>query len=270
MSVETAEARGIRWSANLSMLWRERPFLTRFEAARSAGFETVEFWWPRGERLEDVEAAVKASGVHVALLNMDAGDLDAGERGFLNCGDRKHEVIEAAKVAAALAGSLGCGLMNVPVGKDSGESRARQSELVVDALKEIVEQASRFQVRVTLEPLNSIEHPTYLMCSPAAALDWIQRVGAGIGLLYDVYHMGRMGEDIVAAPNVLRPVHIQIADAPGRHEPGTGRLPFDAFFASVVANDYAGCIGLEYAPSTLTDETFGWLAAYQPAGSPFR
>ena len=255
-----------RWSANLSMLWRDRPFSDRFSAARDAGFDTVEFWWPRGERTEDVEAAVKRNTLHVALLNMDAGDLDAGDRGFLNLPERRADVLAAAREAIALARAVDCPLINAPVGKDSGVDRERQAEAVIETLREIVDAGNRAGVVVTLEPLNSIDHPSYLMCSTRVASEWIQRVGSGVGLLYDAYHMGCMGEDIVRAPGDLRPVHIQIADVPGRHEPGTGHLPFTAFFDALEAAGYTGRVGLEYAPSRTVSESLQWLSAYSDHG----
>lgn len=245
------------------MLWRNRPFLERFALARGAGFSTVEFWWPRGEDPKDVEAAVKRHELTVAVLNMDAGDLDAGDRGFLNIPERRAEVIAAARQAIALAGAVGCRLMNAPVGKDSGAGRSQQADAIVEALRRLVDDAMKAGVLVTLEPLNSIDHPDYLMCSTAQAKEWIARVGQGVGLLFDAYHMGCMGEDIVSAPSALEPAHIQIADCPGRNEPGTGKLPFDAFFDAIEASAYAGYVGLEYAPLQSTEDSFRWLNEYR-------
>jgi hydroxypyruvate isomerase len=253
----------IRWSANLSMLWRDRPFLDRFALAREAGFDTVEFWWPRGERPEDVETAVKRHGFGVAVLNMDAGDLDAGDRGFLNRRERHADVIGAAQEAIDLAEAVHCPLMNCPVGKDSGLDRRDQADAIVDVLQRIAERATAAGVVATLEPLNSIDHPSYLMCSTSLALEWIERAGPGVGLLYDAYHMGGMSDDIVAAAGLLKPAHVQIADWPGRHEPGSGNLPFGRFFEALEASDYAGYVGLEYAPLRSTDESLRWLREHQ-------
>jgi hydroxypyruvate isomerase len=252
------------------MLWRDRQFLDRFSAARDAGFDTVEFWWPRGERTEDIEAAVKKSALNVALLNMDAGDLDAGDRGFLNRPERHADVMAAALDAIALARALHCPLINAPVGKDSGVGKERQADAIVEVLREIVDVAAPAGVLVTLEPLNAIDHPSYLMCSTMVASEWIERVGSGVGLLYDAYHMGCMGEDIVRAPGALKPAHIQIADVPGRNEPGTGHLPFDAFFEAIEVCGYSGYVGLEYAPLTTMTASLRWLSAYLSVAHPPR
>ncbi|HUZ03587.1 MAG TPA: TIM barrel protein [Thermomicrobiaceae bacterium] len=253
----------VRWSANLSMLWRDRPFLDRFTVARDSGFDTVEFWWPRGERPEDVEAAVKRCDLRVAVLNMDAGDLEAGDRGFLNRPECHGDVLAAAEEAIALARAVGCPFINSPVGKDSGLDRERQADAVVDVLRRIADKTIPAGILVTLEPLNSFDHPSYLMCSTALAVEWIGRAGPGVGLLFDAYHMGGMGEDIVTAPALLKPAHIQIADWPGRHEPGSGTLPFADMFDALEAGAYTGHVGLEYAPIGTAEDSLAWLREYQ-------
>lgn len=241
------------------MLWRELPFLDRFAAAKDAGFDTVEFWWPRGTSPEDVEAAVHRHDLNVSILNMDAGDLDAGERGYLNRPECHPAVLTAAREAIALANAVKCPFVNSPVGKDAGTGKDTQAAAIVGVLREMADTAVKGHVLITLEPLNSVDHPSYLMCSTGLALDWIGQVGPGVGLLYDAYHMGCMGDDIVAAAQTLKPAHVQIADCPGRHEPGSGRLPFGAFFEALEKSDYAGYVGLEYAPNTSTAESLAWL-----------
>lgn len=247
------------------MLWRERPFLDKFSLARDTGFDTVEFWWPRGQRAEDVESAIRRNDLGVSVLNMDAGDLDAGDRGFLNRPECHADVIAAAMDAIALARAVQCPLMNAPVGKDSGLDKERQADAIVHVLKQIAGAAATSGVLVALEPLNSIDHPSYLMCSTGLALEWIKRVGPGVGLLYDAYHMGCMGDDLVAAAHALKPAHVQIADCPGRHEPGTGRLPFPAFFEALNSSGYSGYVGLEYAPLNSTKDSLHWLESYRPS-----
>jgi hydroxypyruvate isomerase len=244
------------------MLWRELPFLDRFSAAKEAGFDTVEFWWPRGDRPEDVEAAVKRCDLKVAILNIDSGDLDKGDRGFLNRAECHGHILAAADEAIGLARSVGCGRMNSPVGKDSGLDREMQADAIVEVLKRMVEKAAPAGVLVTLEPLSLIDHPTYLLGSTDLATEWIKRVGPGVGLLYDAYHLGAMGDDIVLAARTLQPAYIQVADCPGRHEPGTGQLPFAAFFEAVQASGYRGSIGLEYAPLESTPASLERFQSY--------
>jgi hydroxypyruvate isomerase len=255
----------LRWSANLSMLWRELPFLDRFQAAADAGFDTVEFWWPRGEKPEDVEAAVAHGGLAVAVLNMDAGDLEAGERGYLNRRECLEEVLVAGREAVQLARAVGCPFVNSPVGKDTGAPHGDQIDAVVDSLRALTSLAEPAGVTVTVEPLNRLDHPTYLISSSADGRRVIDRVGSGVALLYDAYHLGMMGEDIVAAVAARDFVHVQVADAPGRHEPGTGHLPFTEFFDALERSDYGGYVGLEYAPSRGTDDSLRWLRARRSA-----
>jgi hydroxypyruvate isomerase len=249
---------GLKWAANLSMFYREMPFLDRFAAAADAGFDTVEFWWPRGERPEDVERAILASSLSVSVLNIDSGDLESGDRGYLNRPEMRREIVAAGRTAVDLAHAVGCPYVNSPVGKDTGLPHASQIDTVVDALTDLAAIAQPQGVTITVEPLNRIDHPTYLICSSLEGREVVARAGRGVGLLYDAYHLGMMGEDIVAGAKGLDFAHVQIADAPGRHEPGTGNLPFAEFFAALEAGGYDGYIGLEYAPSTTTAASLDW------------
>ncbi len=254
----------LRWSANVTMLFRERPFLDRFAMARDAGFEAVEFWWPRGERLEDVERAITDAGVDVALFNMESGDLEAGERGYLNRPECHPAVLAALQDAISLARAVRCTRINAPVGKDSGADRERQVAAIADMLTQMGAIANGAGIVVTVEALNSFDQPTYLLSSTRLAVEWVRRAGPGIGLLFDAYHMGAMGEDIVKAPSSLEPAHVQFADFPGRHEPGTGRLPLRAFFEALRSSGYPGYVGVEYAPLAGTTESLRWWSEYAP------
>jgi hydroxypyruvate isomerase len=257
------DATSLRWSANLSMLYRELPFLDRFRAAADAGFDTVEFWWPRGEKPAAVEATLSRLGLAVSVLNMDCGDLEAGERGYLNRPECLADVLAAGQEAINLARAVGCRFVNSPVGKDTGLPHDDQINAVVEALRSLAGLALPVDVTITVEPLNNIDHPTYLICSSAEGRRVIGRAGPGVGLLFDAYHMGMMGEDIVAAAEAGDALHFQLADAPGRHEPGTGALPFNAFFEALERSGYRGFIGLEYSPSHGTDASLDWLRQRQ-------
>jgi hydroxypyruvate isomerase len=252
----------LRWAANISPLFTERPFLERFDAARDAGFQAVEFWWPRGERLEDVERAAIDSGLEVALINMDAGDLEAGDRGYLNRRECHQEVLAAFGKALSLAEAIGCPRIHTPVGKDFGADRSEQLTAVVEALKRMAEMASGAGILMTLEPLNAIDHPTYLMSSIQAAKDLARRIGPGVALQFDTYHVGAMGDDIVAAVTSDAFAHVQVADYPGRHEPGTGHLPLNAFFDALLSSGYSGYVGLEYIPLLNTETSLQWWRDY--------
>jgi hydroxypyruvate isomerase len=143
----------------------------------------------------------------------------------------------------------------VPVGKDSGTDRGEQLAAIVDALTLMTSIASTAGIIVTLEPLNAADHPTYLMPSIQAAKDIARRVGPGVGLQLDTYHLGAMGEDIVAAVTSDVFAHVQVADYPGRHEPGTGHLPLIAFFEALLSSGYSEYVGLEYFPLESTERS---------------
>ena len=257
----------MRWSGNITLLFRELPFVERIFAARDAGFDAIEFWWPRSESLDKVAAAVKAAALPVALINMEAGDLEAGDRGFLNDPARRADVLNAAATASEFARDIGCAVINVPVGKDIGGPRDKQLAQLRTTLGEIAELTEAEGQRLVLEPLSSVEHPTYLMCSTRETLDLIGEVGHGIGLLYDTYHMGGIGEDIVEAAKQQPIAHVQLADFPGRHQPGTGRLPLIPFLDALAGNGYTGYVGVEYIPVGRTPDSLQWWREYKGRGT---
>ena len=251
-----------RWAANLSTLYREHPFVERFARARADGFDTVEFWWPRGEDLPRVAEAVHASALRVALLNIDAGDMAAGERGYFSIAGRAADALRATREAVAFARSVGCTQLNALVGNRTGGDEREQFERAKAGLRDAAAEAERAGVRLLIEALNVEENARYLVHTTERAREVVAAVGHGARLQYDAYHMGKMGEDIVAAAKDLgrgEIGHVQLADAPGRHEPGTGALPLDAFLAELDASSYAGYVGLEYIPATETSAGLGWL-----------
>jgi hydroxypyruvate isomerase len=254
----------MRFSINLSLLFAEAPFLERFDKAVRAGFDAVEFWWPSGISLTDLAAAVEDSGVDVAMFNLDAGDMASGERGYLNDPGREGLFREHVPVALELAAQLRCDRINALVGvAREGEALEDQLARSGENVRWAAEQAAGRGVTLLVEALNSFENGPYLLTSTAAAAVFLDSVGRpNVKLQYDAYHMQRMEGNLSAnlVEHVDRIGHIQIADSPGRNEPGTGEINFDHVLGVIESTGYDGWVGLEYRPSTgSTAASLDWL-----------
>jgi len=263
----------LRFDVNCSILFTELPLLERAAAARAAGFEAVEFWWPFSEPVpsdREAEAFVKAlgdAGVRLVLLNFAAGDMVAGDRGLLSLPAGSAAFRDNIDACVGIAGQTGCGVLNALYGnRVDGLPERQQDELAAENLALAADAAARAGASVVLEALNSYDSPRAPIVSSRGALAVINEVRAGgaanIGFLADVYHLGRMGENL---PDVLARqaddiAHIQIADVPGRGAPGTGGLDFEALFGQLAAQGYPGWIGCEYKPADPSDSStsFGW------------
>ncbi len=254
----------MRFCPNLSMLFKEVAFVERFARSAEVGFRAVEFWWPSGEDLGRVESAIKDAELEVALFNFDAGDMPSGDRGLVSDPKRKQEFRDNVPVALELARNVGCGRLNALMGLElDGVDTDAQLELARENISWAADQAAEHGIEVMIEAVNTFENGPYLLSTTPAAADFIERVGKhNVKLQYDVYHMQRMEGNIVAR---LREhadgiTHIQVADSPGRGEPGTGELNWRYIFNAVEDVSYGGWIGLEYKPTTdETEESLAWL-----------
>lgn len=257
-----------RFSANISMLFRERPLLERFAAARAAGFEAVEIQFPYDTPLADLVRAKADAGVAVDLINLPAGDFSTGVRGIAALPDPRHAAEFRAGVARGrdYARALGARKVNVlagllPADAPKPDCLARLAEnlrFAADAL-------NGDGIRVLVEAINRHDVPGFLVNVTAEALAAVELAAAGTGrdiaVQADLYHMARMGEEIPAALMRLGPRlgHIQFADVPGRGEPGRGALEWKRLFAAVDGAGYAGFSAAEYNPTRRTEETLDWL-----------
>jgi hydroxypyruvate isomerase len=253
----------LRFDVNVSMLWRDLPFVARLEKAAAAGFDTVEFLWPRGEDLDAIARAIQGLRLGVALHNMDGGDMPRGDRGYANDPARRGEWREKFQEAVAFAQRVGCLRVNCLVGNDSGTSpREEQLAVVVENFQWALPLAADAGIILLIEPLNLFESPRYLLGHTSEALGVMRRLASDdVRLQYDVYHMQRM-EDRVAETirqNVHEIGHIQIADTPGSHEPGTGEIDWREVFGAIEDSGYNGFVGLEYVPSTTADDSLRWM-----------
>jgi len=255
----------VRYDVNLSILFTELPMLERPAAAAGLGFDAVEMWWPfdgpvpADAELDALAAAVTDAGVSLVGLNFDAGHMPSGDRGLLSSRATSQRFRDNIDVTVGFAERLGCKVLNALYGNTVEDSDV---ELALENLALATKSAQRIGATVVVEALNSYENTRYPITSTAAALDVIDQV-PGTAFLADFYHLARMGEDIPALieRHADRFGHVQIADVPGRGQPGTGELDYTRILGLLADSPYDGPVGLEYKPVGPSDESFGWLEA---------
>ena len=264
------------YTVNCSILLTELPLLERPAAAKAAGFDAVEFWWPFAESVpadRDVDAfvgAIRDAGVQLTGLNFNAGDMPAGDRGLVSWTGREQEFRDNVAVVAGIGQALGTKGFNALYGNRlDGVEAAAQDATAVENLAAATAGVAAIGGTVLLEPVSGA--PRYPLLKAADALAVIEQVHAtgneNIKLLADFYHLAVNGDDVGAVIEAHAGGfgHIQIADDPGRGAPGTGTLPLEAWIARSRELGYEGPIGLEYkAP---IDEAFGWLAGAEASAS---
>jgi hydroxypyruvate isomerase len=255
----------MNFSANVSMLFKEVPFVERFERAARAGFSAVEFWWPSGEDLAAVEAAIKDSRLEVVLFNFNAGDMPSGDRGVLSNAARQQEFTDNVPVALELAQRVGCRQLNALVGLALPDHQPdEQLSLAAENVRWAAREAAAIDAKILVEAINTIENGPYLISHTTDAVAFIDRVGEpNVAVQYDVYHMQRMEGNLSATIRRYADyiAHVQVADSPGRNEPGTGEINYPYVFGVLAEVGYSGYVGLEYNPSTTTEQTLGWMPA---------
>ncbi|MQA26344.1 MAG: TIM barrel protein [Micromonosporaceae bacterium] len=263
----------MKFDVNLSILFTELPLLQRPAAAASVGFEAVEFWWPFADPAPgdaEVDAfltAIKDAGVRLVGLNFAGGDLPGGERGLLSQPARSPEFRDNIAVAVGIARATGCRALNALYGnRVDGVAAEAQDELAGENLALAAKAAAEINAVVLIEALNALENPRYPLTSAADAIlvcDRVRRESGAENLrfLADLYHLGVMGEDLpaVIAEHADRIGHVQIADVPGRHQPGTGELDVNALLTALTNHGYDGWIGCEYKPVGRSADSFDWL-----------
>lgn len=251
------------FSANLTLLFPELPFLDRFDAASACGFKAVEFMFPYDHERADIRERMAATGLEVDLFNLPAGDFAAGERGVACLPGREEEFRDGVDRALEYAQVLGTTKLNCLVGlRRPTAARDDQRAVLVANLRWAAERIGSTGRSLMVEPLNPVDFPTFFLGSLPQARSLIADVGSPhLRLQFDVYHVQRTHGDIVtnlrAHAGMLG--HVQIADAPDRHEPGTGELDFGYILGALDDLGYSGRVGAEYKPSTTTADTFGWV-----------
>ncbi|BBX65761.1 hydroxypyruvate isomerase [Mycobacterium saskatchewanense] len=253
------------YTVNCSILFTDLPVLDRPAAAREAGFEAVEFWWPFPEPTPsdaDVDAFVRAirdAGVQLSGLNFAAGDMAEGDRGILSNPAYVKVFRDNVSIAVGIAEALGTKAFNALYGnRIAGVADVIQDDVAADNLAYAARAVQPIGATVLVEPVSGA--PRYPIKSLADAVKVVDRAGEGnLRVLADLYHLYVNGDDVTGALGAYadRVGHVQIADAPGRGEPGTGQIPLGSYLAMLLDRGYGGYIGLEYKATT--PDPFDWL-----------
>lgn len=252
--------------ANLSFLFLEKPFMERFAAAKEAGFDAVEFMFPYDENLDEIAAQLETLGLKLVLFNLPAGDWSKGDRGIAIDSARQGEFRKGVAQAIEAAKHLKVSQINCLVGKiGSGQSPSELWPLLVDNIRFAADQLREDNLRLMIEPINHWDMPGFYLNTTDQVLRLIDEVDRpNVFLQFDVYHAARENEDIlrVLTEKFSKIGHIQIADSPGRHQPGTGDLDYQSFFSELTKTGYAHAIALEYIPDPDTLSSLEWVKKY--------
>ncbi|MCW1970364.1 MAG: TIM barrel protein [Anaerolineae bacterium] len=259
----------LRYSLNISTLLREYPFAERFEQAKHLGFDHIEFLWPNDEDPLELAKRGRAAQTQAVLINFYAGNLQNNDRGLLNSLDRWDEFCAQVPICMGLAQALGCNKMHALAGRwHTDEPRETQLARLRDRYGWLCHRAKAEGITVLIEPLCQQWNGDYIFKTTRDTLAFIDSVGAdNLGLQYDVFNAQRAEGDVIATIRALssRMAHIQIADSPDRHEPGTGELNFGNILQAIEVSGYAGFVGLEYWASGTgmgsTAQSLAWLNA---------
>jgi hydroxypyruvate isomerase len=252
-----------RFAANLSMLFTEHPFLERFARAKEAGFEAVEFLFPYEFDTAAIARELRRSDLRQVLFNLPAGDFAAGDRGMANDPRRVDEFRDGVARALEIAAELGCGKLNCLAGLARTDVPAEtQTQTLVDNLRFAADAAAIRDMRQVVEPLNAFDAPGYSLPTPDAAFSVVERAAhPNLFVQYDVYHAQRMQGNLAATIAARADLigHVQIADSPDRHEPGTGEINYPFVLRVLDEAGYDDWVSLEYRPRESTVSSLRWL-----------
>lgn len=251
-----------KFAANLSMLFADAPFLDRFARARQAGFEAVEFLFPYAYPAEQIAALLQQHQLKLVLFNLPPGDWDGGERGMACHPHRIEEFRASVATALRYATALGvtqlhCMAGKIPPGVTPGQARATY----LDNLRYAAQQLAPAGINLLIEPINHYDMPGYFLNRSSQAIEIIGEAACpNLFLQYDIYHMQRMEGELSNTIKANLPLikHMQIADTPGRHEPGSGEINYRHLFAFIDQIGYDGWLGCEYNPAAATEAGLGW------------
>ncbi|WP_315805104.1 MULTISPECIES: hydroxypyruvate isomerase [unclassified Bradyrhizobium] len=261
-----------RFAANLTMLFNELPFMERFAAAKAAGFSGVEYLFPYEFDKAELREQLARHGLTQVLHNLPAGNWAAGERGIAILPDRVDDFRDGVRRAIEYARALDCRQLNCLVGIAPDDADPRElNQVLVRNLRFAAIALKAQGIKLLIEPINTPDIPGFFLNRTAQALQLISDVESdNLFVQYDIYHMQIMEGDLARTmqKHLARIAHIQLADNPGRHEPGTGEINYPFLFRHLDAIGYSGWIGCEYKPRAGTVDGLGWLADYAvvPAG----
>jgi hydroxypyruvate isomerase len=253
-------------AANLSMLFADLDFIDRFAAAGQAGFRGVEYLFPYAYDAAHIRRVLDDAQLQQVLFNLPAGDWAAGERGIAALPDRADEFREGVTTAIAYAKALGCTRVNCLAGKRPPALSAVEAERTfIENLRYAADELGKAGIELVIEAINTYDIAGFFLTHSAQAFAIIDAVGSpNLSFQYDIYHMQRMEGELTATlrANLARIGHIQVADNPGRHEPGSGEIAYPFIFEELERAGYAGWIGCEYVPASGTLAGLGWASAF--------
>lgn len=256
-----------KFSANLSMLFNEVDFIDRFRCAKECGFDAVEYMFPYDYSIASLQAELQKHQLTQVLQNLPAGDWAAGERGIACLPDRISEFRDGVGLAIEYARALNCPQINCLIGNTPlSVDRDKVDAVVIDNLRFAATALAKENIRLLIEPINKYDMPAFYLQDTRQALDIIEAVGSeDLYIQYDVYHMQRMEGELTQTIKTLLPKigHIQVADNPGRHEPGTGEINYDYLLNALDSMNYSGWVGCEYKPKNTTAAGLSWIKKYQ-------
>ena len=260
-----------KFDANLSMLFTELDFLARFAAAARCGFAGVEYLFPYAHPKEQIAEQLHEHGLTQVLHNLPAGNWDRGERGIACHPDRVSDFQAGVSRAIEYARALSCRQINCLAGIVlRGVSAPLAREMFVENLRYAAPRLAEHGIKLLIEPINTYDIPGFFLTNTAQALAIMDEVNhPNLYLQYDIYHMQMMEGNLANTidKNLPRIAHIQVADVPGRHEPGTGEINYGFLFQHLDSIGYQGWVGCEYKPLAKTEDGLAWLAPYQRAAA---
>ncbi len=260
----------LKFSANLTMMFNEVDFLARFERAYRAGFKGVEYLFPYEWEKEKLADELEKHGLEQVLHNLPAGDWAGGERGIACQPARVGEFQEGVGLAIEYAKTLRCSRLNCLVGMTPKEVPPEKvCQTLIDNLRFAATALEKEGIQLLVEPLNSQDTPGFYLVHTRDALQLLEEIShKNLWIQYDIYHMqimeGNLAKTIQA--NLAHIAHMQVADNPGRHEPGTGEINYTNLFRFINEAGYDGWIGCEYKPAGVTEEGLEWVKPYLKEG----
>lgn len=256
-----------KFAANLTMLFNEKPFLERFALAKIGGFKAVEFLFPYAFDASEIKSALDNNALKLVLHNLPAGDWDAGERGIACHPDRVAEFRSGVSKAIEYASILGVPQLNCLAGKTpEGVDPALIHDTFVGNLQFAAAELKKSGLKLLIEPINTFDIPGFYLSKTAQGIAILDAVAADNAFLqYDIYHAQRMEGELANTIQKYfdRIAHIQLADNPGRNEPGTGEINYGYLFDLLTRLGYKGYIGCEYKPLKTTEAGLHWMGQYE-------
>ncbi|MBU3541483.1 hydroxypyruvate isomerase [Polynucleobacter sp. UB-Tiil-W10] len=254
-----------QFAANLTMLFNESPFMERFEKAANSGFQAVEFLFPYAFPAQEIKQKLEQYQLQLVLHNLPAGDWDAGERGIACLPDRVAEFQTGVGKAIEYAKALGVKQLNCLAGKiPANVDAVLVQETFISNLRYAAAELKKANIKLLIEPINTFDIPGFYLSKTQQAIDILNEVGSdNLYIQYDIYHAQRMEGELCKTleTNLSKIAHIQLADNPGRNEPGTGEINYAHLFQFIDSIGYKGWIGCEYKPASNTEAGLGWIKA---------